>query len=124
LDAGDKEILETVRMGLDRKGDSIKDRIRADIEKVKIEIEELALEKQRLEVKRKIGDKMKKLESLKREMNRKRNSGLRYQKEMQEAKKLKGELGELQKELEKVPESGLIIEVEDPKIVGGCMYVS
>jgi hypothetical protein len=124
LDDGDTEIFKEARKELDRNMNNIKDKIRADIEKVKIEIEELALEKQRLETQRKIEEKTKKLESLNREINRKRNSGLRYEKEMHEAKKLREELGELQKMLEVVPESGLIIEFEEPKIAGGCRYVS
>jgi len=43
---------------------------------------------------------------------------------MREAKKIKREMEELQKMLEIVPESGLIIDFEKPKIIGGCLYVS
>ena len=124
LDDESLEILKEAQEELNSNMNNIKDRIRADIEKVKIEIEELALEKQRLETKRKIEEKRKKLESLNREINRRRNSGLRYEKEMHETKKVKGELDELQKMLETVPKSSLIIEFEEFKIAGGCIYVS
>lgn len=124
LDDRDREILEEARKQVDRDMENIEGKIRTGIEKVKIEIEELALERQRLEIQKKIEEKMKKLESLNREINRKRNSGLNYAKEMYEAKKTKEELDELQKMLEIVPKSGLIIEFEEPKIAGGCIYVS
>lgn len=124
FDDGDAEIFEEARKELNRNMNNIKDKIRVDIEKVKIEIEELALQKQRLEMERKIEEKRKKLDSLNREIYRKRNSGLRYEKEMQEAKKVKEELDELQKNLEEVPESSLTIEFGEPQIAGGCIYVS
>jgi len=123
-DDGDMGILKEAKEELDRKMNDIKSKIRADIEKVRVEIEELALQKQRQETERKTKEKMKKLENLNREINQKRNSGLRYEKEMQEAKKLKEELDELQKMLETVPESSLTIEFEEPQIAGGCIYVS
>jgi len=124
LSEKDMEILEKAKEELSRNINNIKDKIRADIEKVRVEIEELALQRQRQETERKIEEKTKKLESLNREINRKRSSGLRYEKEMQEAKKLKEELDDLQKKLEEVPESSLTIEFEEPKIAGGCLYVS
>uniref|UniRef100_A0A7C3Z213 Helicase n=1 Tax=candidate division WOR-3 bacterium TaxID=2052148 RepID=A0A7C3Z213_UNCW3 len=124
LNEKDTEILEKAKEELSRRMNTIKDKIRADIEKVRIEIEELALQRQRLEIKRKIEEKTKKLESLNREINRKRNSGLRYEKEMQEAKKLEEELEDLLKKLERVPESSLLIEFEEPQIAGGCIYIS
>ena len=65
---------------------------------------------------------MQKLKSLNKEIVRKRNSGLKYDKEMYEAKKLMDELYNLQKDLEKVPESSLIIRVGEPRIIGGCIY--
>jgi len=123
LDNESLKILKEAQKELDRNMNNIKDKIRADIEKVKIEIEELALEKQRLETQKEIEEKAKKLENLNREINRKRNSGLRYEKEMQEAKRLKEELDKLQKMLETVPESSLTIEFEKPQIAGGCVYV-
>jgi hypothetical protein len=43
---------------------------------------------------------------------------------MYEAKKLMDELSNLQKDLEKVPESSLIIRVDEPRIIGGCIYSS
>lgn len=124
LNGNDMEILEEAKTALGRKMNSVKDKVRADVEKVKIEIEELALQKQRLETERKIKEKKKKLEGLNKEINQKRNSGLRYEKELREAKKSKGELHKLQKALEAVPESGLIIEFEEPRIAGGCVYAS
>lgn len=59
-----------------------------------------------------------------REINRKRNSGLRYEKEMNESRELKRELDDLQERLERVPESGLIIEFGESRIIGGCIYAS
>ncbi len=119
----DQKIVDEARTELWRKIENIKSKIRADIEKVRVEIEELALQRQRFEIERKIEEKMKRLESLNNEINRKRNAGLKYDKEMQEAKKLKGEIDDLQERLEVVPESGLIIEFEEPQIAGGCIYV-
>lgn len=124
LNDKDRKILEEAKMKLNNEMGNIKDKIRADIEKVKVEIEELALQKQRAEIERRIEEKRKKLESLNKEINRKRNSGLKYEKELREAEKLKSELDNLQESLETVPESGLITEFEEPRIVGGCMYVS
>lgn len=124
LDDWDKEILEKARKQVSRDMDKIEGKIRAGIEKVKIEIEELAFERQRSEIQKKIEEKMKKLDSLNREINRKRNSGLNYEKEMYEATKTKEELDELQKRLEIVPESGLIVEFGKPQIAGGCIYIS
>jgi len=124
LDDWDKEIIEKARKQVSRDMDKIEGKIRAGIEKVKIEIEELAFERQRSEIQKKIEERMKKLESLNREINRKRNSGLNYEKEMYEATKTKEELDELQKRLEIVPESGLIVEFGKPQIAGGCIYIS
>lgn len=124
LDERDKAILNEAKEELNRKLRDIKDKIRADIEKVKIEMEELALQKRMAEIEKKIEEKKRKLERLNREINRKRSSGLKYEKEMREAKKLREELDELQKKLEEVPESGLIIEFKESQIVGGCIYVS
>jgi len=120
----DMEILEKAKEEISRSMNNIKDKIRTDIENVRVEIEELTLQKQRQETEKKIEEKKKKLESLNREINRKRSSGLRYEKEMQDAKKLKEELGELQKKLEEVAGSSLTIEFEEPRIAGGCVYVS
>ena len=124
LEDEDKGIFEEAQEKLDKNMNDIKDKIRADIEKVKIDIEELALEKQISNTQSKIEEKRKKLESLNREINRKRNSGLNYKKERDEAKKIQEELAELQKILEVIPESGLVIDFGEPKIVGGCIYVS
>lgn len=124
LNDEDKEILEEAKKELYKKMNNIKDKIRTDVEKVKIEIEELALQRQREEIERRIEEKSKKLEILNREINRRRSSGLKYDKEMREAKKLRNELTELQKKLGEVPVGGLIIEFEEPKIIGGCVYVS
>lgn len=115
LDERDNAILNEAKEELNRKLNDIKDKIRADVEKVKIEMEELALQKQRAEIERKIDEKKRKLESLNREINRKRSSGLRYEKKMREAKKLRGELDELQMKLEDVPESSLIVEFKEPQ---------
>jgi len=122
LDKNDMVILDEARKELNKNIDNIKNKIRADIENVRIEIEELALQRQRSEVERKIKEKTEKMESLNKEINRKRSIGLKYEKEMQEAKKLKEELYELQKKLEEVPESNLIIEFDEPQIAGGCLY--
>ncbi|MCL0090167.1 SNF2-related protein [Dehalococcoidia bacterium] len=119
----DKEILKEAQEKLNRNMNNIKDRIRADIEKVKIEIEELALEKQRVEIERRLKEKERKLKSLNEEINRKRSSGLRYEKEMREAKKLKQEIDTLNEQLKIVPESSLTIDFEEEKLVGGCLYV-
>jgi SNF2 family DNA or RNA helicase len=124
LNEEDMKILEEAKEKLRSSMTDIKDEIRRNIENVRIEIEELALQKQRQEAEKKINEKMKKLESLNIEIIRKRNSGLKYEKEMQEAKKLKKELDELQKKLEEVPKSSLTIEFEEPQIGGGCIYVS
>jgi hypothetical protein len=124
LDDPDTEILEEARKQVDRDMDKIEGKIRAGIEKVRIEIEELALERQRSEIQRKIEEKNKKLESLNGEINRKRNSGLNYEKEMHEAKKTKEELDELQKLLEIVPESCPGVSFGESQIVGGCIYFS
>jgi len=120
----DRKVLEEARSELQRKLPDIKDKIRSDIEKVRVEIEELALERRRLEIESRIKDKQKRLENLNSEIARKRSAGLKYDKEMQEAKKIKREIEELQKMLDVVPESGLIIEFEKPRIAGGCLYVS
>jgi len=81
------------------------------------------LEKQRAEIEKKIIEMRKKLERLNQEINRKRNCGLTYEKEMQEAKKVKEEIKNLEKRYEQVPESGLIVEFGEPQIVGGCIFV-
>ena len=120
----DMRVLDEAQTELKRKLPDIKDKVRSDIEKVRVEIEELALERRRLEIEGRIKDKQKRLENLNNEIARKRSAGLKYDKEMREAKKIKGEIEELQKSLEVVPESDLIIEFENPKIVGGCLYVS
>lgn len=104
--------------------ENIKSKVRADIEKVKIEIEELALQKRRKEIEGKIQEKQQKLESLNREITRKRNSGLRYDKEMHEAKKVKEELDSLQRELEVASKSSVNIEFGEPNLIGGCIYHS
>ncbi|MFH8108066.1 MAG: SNF2-related protein [Candidatus Aenigmatarchaeota archaeon] len=122
LNNEDKKIVEKAITELNKKINSIKDKIRADVEKVKIELEELALEKQRAEIGKKIEEKRKKLEKLNEEIIRKRNSGLKYEKEMQEAKKIKKEIEDLEKRYEHVPESGLIVEFGELQIVGGCIY--
>jgi len=49
---------------------------------------------------------------------------LKYDKEMDVAKRLKEELTILQEDLEKIPKSSLIIEFEEPRIIGGCIYYS
>jgi hypothetical protein len=122
IDENDEVFIKRGKEVFYSKIDNIKSKIRADIEKVKIEIEELAIQKHRAELEAKIKEKMQKLESLNKEMVRKRNSGLKYDKEMYEAKKLMDELSNLQKDLEKVPESSLIIRVDEPRIIGGCIY--
>lgn len=124
LDEKDEKVLNKAEEELRRNMPNIKDKIRASIDKVKIEIEELALQKHRVEIERKIEEKSKKLEVLNREINRKRSSGLKYDKEMREAKKLKEELTELQKRLGEVPTGSLVIEFKEPEIIGGCVYVS
>ena len=124
MNPDDKKILEEAQTELEIKLPDIKDKIRSNIEKVKVEIEELALKRRRLEIESRIKDKQKRLENLNSEITRKRSAGLKYDKEMREAKKIKREIEELQKMLEFVPESGLIIEFEKPKIVAGCLYVS
>ena len=120
----DRKVLEEARSELQRKLPDIKDKIRSDIEKVRVEIEELALKRRRLEIESRIKDKQKRLENLNNEIARKRSAVLKYDREMREAKKIKREIEELQKMLEIVPESGLIIEFEKPEIIGGCLYVS
>jgi len=122
VNENDKVLIEEARKILYNEIDNIKSKIRTDIEKVKIEIEELALQKQRTELGIKIKEKQQKLESLNREIARKRNSGLKYDKEMQEAKRLREEIDNLQRILEIVPESSLIIEFGEPNIIGGCIY--
>ena len=77
-----------------------------------------------MEIESRIKHKRKRLENLNNEIARKRSAGLKYDKEMREAKKIKREIEELQKMLEIVPESGLIIEFKKPKVIGGCLYVS
>ncbi|MEO0302132.1 MAG: SNF2-related protein [candidate division WOR-3 bacterium] len=118
----DMKILEKAKTILLEKTSSIKDKIRADIEKVRVEIKELALQKQRSEIEKKIEEKRKKLEKLNQEIIRKRNSGLIYEEEMQEAKKVKEEIEDLEKRYVNGPEGGLIVEFEDPRIIGGCIY--
>ena len=120
----DMKVLEEAQSELRRKLPDIKAKIRSDIEKVKVEIEELASERRRLEIESRIKDKRKRLENLNSEIARKRSAGLKYDKEMREAKKIKREIEELRKMLEVVPESSLIIDFEKPKIAGGCLYVS
>lgn len=119
----DMKVLEEAQSELRRKLSDIKDKIRSDIERVRVEIEELALEKRRLGIEDRIKDKQKRLENLNNEIARKRSAGLKYDKEMREAKKIKREIEELQKMLELVPESSLIVEFKEHKIVGGCLYV-
>ncbi len=114
IDENDKVLYDEI--------DNIKSKVRAQIEKVKVEIEELALQKQREEVEKKIQEKQQELESLNREITRRRNSGLNYSKEMQEAKRLKEELNDLQRALGVVPESNLDIEFGEPNLIGGCLY--
>ena len=118
----DMEVLKEAQIELQNKLPDIKDKIRSIIEKVRIEIEELALEKRRLEIESRIKDRQKKLENLNNKIARKRSAGLKYDKEMREAKKIKKEIEELQGMLEIVPESGLIIDFEKPEIIGGCLY--
>ena len=120
----DREVLEEAQSELRRKLPDIKAKIRSDIEKVRVKIEELASERRRLEIESRIKNKRKRFENLNSEIARKRSAGLKYDKEMREAKKIKREIEELQKMLEVVPESSLIIEFEKPKIAGGCLYVS
>ena len=124
IDENDEVFIEEANKILYNEIDNIKSKVRADIEKVKIEIEELALQRQRTEFEIKIKEKQRKLECLNREIVRRRNSGLRYDKEMREAKRLKEELYKLQRELEVVPESSLIIEFGEPNLMGGCIYHS
>ena len=102
--------------------ENIKNKVRANIEKVKIEMEELALRKHRVEIETKIKEKRRKLENLNREIVRRRNSGLRYEKEMLEAKRLKEELINLQKNLELTPQSNFTIEFGSSELIGGCIY--
>jgi len=120
----DMRVLNEAQTELERKLPDIEAKIRSDIEKVRVEIEELALERRRLEIEGRIKDKQKRLENLNSEIARRRSAGLKYDKEMREAKKIKREIKELQKMLEFVPESGLIVEFKEHKIVGGCLYIS
>jgi len=120
----DMKVLEEAQSELQRELPDIKDKIRSDIGKVKVEIEELALERRRLEIESRIKDKRKRLENLSSEIARKRSAGLKYDKEMREAKKIKREIEEISKMLEIVPESSLNIDFEEPKILGGCLYIS
>jgi len=124
LSPDDMKVLEEAQSELRRKLSDIEGKIRANIEKVKVEIEELALERQRLEIESRIKEKQKRLENLNSEIARKRSAGLKYDKEMREAKKIKRKIEELQKLLELVPKSGLIVEFKEHKVVGGCLYVS
>lgn len=124
LDNRDIEVFKEAQEELNKKTKDIESKIRADIEKIRIDIEEIALERQRLNVQKKIEEKRNKLESLNREINRKRDIGIRYEKELNEVKKIKEELQELQGMLETVIESGLAIEFGESALAGGCIYVS
>lgn len=122
IDENDNALIEKARKIIFNEIENIKDKVRADIEKVKIEIEELALQKQRIELEAKIKEKQKKLENLNNEIARKQNSGMAYKKEMHEAKRLREELENLQKNLDGTPESSIIIDFEEPNLMGGCLY--
>ena len=80
LDEKSFEFLNEANETLNQNINNIKDKIRADIEKVKVETEELVLEKQRLEIQRKIEGMTNKLDSINKEINRKRYTELRYEK--------------------------------------------
>ncbi|MBC7190150.1 hypothetical protein H5U35_08130 [Candidatus Aerophobetes bacterium] len=132
LDSKTSEILKEAQRELSRNIEKIKGKIKVDIEKIKVEMEELALEKQRQEIRKKINEKRERLKRLFEEIARKRSSGLYYEKEIREAKRIKEELNELQlrQKLEKVPESSnlfksssLSIEFEEPQTIGGCVYI-
>jgi len=118
------EALKEAKMKLKEKINDFKDRIKADIDNMRIEIEEIALQKQRAEIEKRIEEKMKKIERLNSEITRKRNSGLRYDTELSEARKLKAELEELQRRLEFPTEKGLNLEIEfgEFQLKGGCIY--
>jgi len=124
LDADDKRILESARKLLNKNIGKIRDRIRADIEKVKIEIEQIALEKQRVEIEKRITEINRKRETLLREINRKRSSGMKWNKEKKEYDELTKNINELQQKLRKTPESTLAIEFGEEELVGGCLYTS
>ena len=122
IDEKNMVILEKAKKCLYSQIENIKNKVRANIEKVKIEMEELALRKHRVEIETKIKEKRRKLENLNREIVRRRNSGLRYEKEMFKAKRLKEELINLQKKLELTPQSNFTIEFKNPELIGGCIY--
>jgi len=125
IDKRDKSLIERGKEVFQSKINDIKSKIKADIEKVKIEIEELAIQKHRAELEAKLEEKRKRLENLMKEIFRKRNSGLKFDKEMNEVTKLSDEISLLQKDLEKmIPESSIIIEIGEPKIMGGCFFYS
>ena len=124
LDADDKRILESARKLLNKNIGKIRDRIRADIEKVKIEIEQIVLEKQRVEIEKRITEINRKRETLLREINRKRSSGMKWNKEKKEYDELTKNINELQQKLRKTPESTLAIEFGEEELVGGCLYTS
>jgi len=124
LDDDGKRILESAQELLNKNIDKIKDRIRADIEKVRIEIEEIALEKQRAEIEKKITEINRKRENLLREINRKRSSGMKWDREKKEYDELTKKVNELQQKLRETPEGTLTIEFGEGRLVGGCLYAS
>jgi len=124
LNDDDKKIVTSAQQVLSKEVGKIKDKISADIQKVRIEIEEMALEKNRIEIQERISQINKKREKIIREINRKRDSGMRFDKEREEYNKLTQEINELQEKLRKVPESGIIIEFGKEKFIGGCLFSS
>jgi hypothetical protein len=118
----DKILIKEAKEIFDKEIKNIKGKIEADIKKIKIEVEELILQKQREELEKKIKEILERLEKLRREIHRKQSSGLRYDEEMKEAKKLKEKLDNFLKAPKAVPESSLNIEFGEPKIIGGCIY--
>jgi hypothetical protein len=120
----DEKKLRMAKEAAKKKTEDLIGKIITNIENVRVEMEELARHKHRIEIERKMEEKRRKLENLSREINRKRSAGLKYEEEMREAKRVKKDLDELQRKLEEVPESSLSINFGDVEIVGGCLYVS
>ena len=121
----DKEIIPLAQQKLlNQEISKIKDKIRADIEKVRIEIQEIGLEKKRAEVYKKISEINNKCPILIQQINRKRSSGMRWEKEKKEYDELTKKVNGLKEKLREVLKLGIKMEFGKEKIVGGCLYVS
>jgi SNF2 family DNA or RNA helicase len=116
--------VEKAKNALWSEKDNIKRNIQSQIEKIKVEIEELASQRKREELEKTIIEKKKRLEKLLSDIRRKRASGLYFSNELKEANNLREELENLTNELGKVPESKLQVSIDDPIIMGGCLYYS